>query len=134
MLFSFYYRLPKNWVWRFGKPESLKGKILSRQLHLVHGKDVARAILAVHRRFSPGERWLITYQTVYDWLKLFLLWGSKEQLDLIDDLRRVDPDCQKAIGDKDSLEDVVRKGGVWPRLNSDEFWEHFNLKPQEFLM
>lgn len=126
-------RMPKNWVSRFSKPEALKGKILSRQLHLIHGKDVARAILAIHRQFSPGERWLITDQTSNDWLKLFLVWGSQDQLNILDDLRRNDPECHQAIGDKDSLEDIVRKGGVKARLNSDEFWATFNLKPKEFL-
>jgi hypothetical protein len=115
------------------KPEAIKGKILTRQLHLVHGKDVARAILAVHGQFTPGERWLITDQTATDWMKMFLVWGAKEQIDTIEDLRQNDPECREAIGDKGTLEDIVRKGGVKPRLNSDEFWSTFHLKPQEFL-
>lgn len=126
-------RQPKNWVPRFSKPEALKAKILSRQLHLVHGKDVARAILAVHQNFKSGERWLITDQTAYDWLKLFLVWGSQEQLDIIDELRKNDPECGKAIGSHGTLEDIVEKGGVKPRLDSDEFWDTFGLEPKVFL-
>ncbi|CAO3694210.1 unnamed protein product [Umbelopsis ramanniana] len=126
-------RQPKNWMPRMNKPEAIKGKILTRQLHLVHGKDVARAILAVHGQFTPGERWLITDQTAIDWMKMFLVWGAKEQIDTIEDLRHNDPECREAIGDKGTLEDIVRKGGVKPRLNSDEFWSTFHIKPQEFL-
>ncbi|PHZ08159.1 uncharacterized protein RHIMIDRAFT_183511, partial [Rhizopus microsporus ATCC 52813] len=72
-------RQPKNWVPRFPTAEAIRNKLLQRQLHLIHGKDVARAILAVHQQFKPGERWIITDQTCYDWIKLFLAWGSDEQ-------------------------------------------------------
>ncbi|KAH8553030.1 hypothetical protein BGW37DRAFT_488096 [Umbelopsis sp. PMI_123] len=126
-------RQPKNWLSRFTKRESIKGKILSRQLHLIHGRDIARAILAVHNQFTPGERWLITDQTAIDWLKMIFVWGSKEQVSIIEDLRHNDFECREAIGDKDTLEEIVHKGGVKPRLNSDEFWATFHLKPQEFL-
>jgi hypothetical protein len=126
-------RQPKNWTGRFSKPEALKGKILSRQLHLIHGSDVARAILAVHQKFTPGERWLITDQNAYDWLKLFLVWGSKEQLDAINELRKTDPECEKVIGSHGTLERIVEKGGVKPRLDSDDFWNTFGLEPKVFL-
>jgi hypothetical protein len=89
--------------------------------------------LAVHNQFTPGERWLITDQTAIDWLKMFFVWGSNEQVSIIEDLRHNDSECREAIGDKDTLEEIVHKGGVKPRLNSDEFWATFHLKPQEFL-
>lgn len=51
-------RAPGNWVSRIaGTKDALAQKT---SLHLVHGKDVAKAILAVHADFTPGERWLIT--------------------------------------------------------------------------
>lgn len=41
-------------------------------LHLSHGEDVARAIVATHRKFTPGKRWIISDMRVYDWYDLFL--------------------------------------------------------------
>ena len=35
--------------------EKLKGKT---SLHMIHGLDVARAILAIHRDYTAGERWV----------------------------------------------------------------------------
>ena len=49
-------RQPSNWISRVAaSKEQLKGK---NSLHLVHGQDVARAILALHKDFTPGERWV----------------------------------------------------------------------------
>ncbi|KAF5309303.1 hypothetical protein D9758_019053 [Tetrapyrgos nigripes] len=47
-------------------------------IHMIHGIDVARAILAVHANFSKasGERWLLTDGRVYDWWDLASAWGS----------------------------------------------------------
>ena len=125
-------RQPKNWVPRFSTAEAIRNKLLQRQLHLIHGKDVARAILAVHQQFKPGERWIITDQTCYDWIKLFLAWGSEEQIQIARDLAIHDDQCRQALGDG-SLEEVVARGEVKPRLDSTEFWETFHLKPTEFL-
>ncbi|CEG68381.1 hypothetical protein RMATCC62417_04652 [Rhizopus microsporus] len=125
-------RQPKNWVPRFPTAEAIRNKLLQRQLHLIHGKDVARAILAVHQQFKPGERWIITDQTCYDWIKLFLAWGSEEQIKIARDLAIHDDQCRQVLGDG-SLEEVVARGGVKPRLDSTEFWETFHLEPTEFL-
>lgn len=45
---------------------------------MVHGSDVATAILAVHRSFdlAMGQRWLITDTRVYDWWDLVSAWGT----------------------------------------------------------
>ncbi|KAI9485172.1 MAG: hypothetical protein EXX96DRAFT_493314 [Benjaminiella poitrasii] len=125
-------RQPKGWVPRFPSREAIKDKLLARQLHLIHGQDVARAILAVHDRFKHGERWVITDTTCYDWIQLFLTWGSKDQIEVARDLAVNDESCRKALGEG-SLEDIVKRGGVTPRLNSTEFWETFGLEPTMFL-
>ena len=47
-------------------------RILQGSLHMIHGLDVARAILAVHAEFSKaqGQQWIITDGSVYDWWDL----------------------------------------------------------------
>ena len=52
-------RQPRDWVSRVAaNKEQLKGK---GSLHLVHGEDVAKAIMALHKNFTPGERWVSLY-------------------------------------------------------------------------
>lgn len=66
-------RNPKNWVTRVAKTkEEVKGK---KALHLIHGEDVSRAIVAVHKKFTAGKRWLLTDLRVYDWWDLIQDWG-----------------------------------------------------------
>ncbi|KAI8969161.1 hypothetical protein BDF20DRAFT_893500 [Mycotypha africana] len=125
-------RQPKGWVPRFATMDAIKNKLLTRQLHLIHGKDVARAILAVHNNFKSGERWIITDNGCYDWLKLFLVWGTEEQIKMARYLAENDETCQKALGDS-SLEEIVERGGVQPRLDSTEFWNTFSIKAVEYL-
>jgi hypothetical protein len=126
-------RQPKGWVPRFPSKEAIRNKLLNRQLHLVHGKDVARSILAVHNQFKPGERWIVTDNGCYDWIQLFLTWGNQDQIAIARDLAQNDDACLKALGEG-SLEDIVARGGVKPRLDSSEFWKTFNLEPSEFLV
>ncbi|KAI1390403.1 uncharacterized protein F4822DRAFT_401829 [Hypoxylon trugodes] len=66
-------RQPRDWVDRVVKSKAdLKGK---GALHVVHGEDVARAIVALHRNFTPGKRWLISDMHVYDWWDLVQDWA-----------------------------------------------------------
>lgn len=70
-------RDPKTWVTRVAKTkDEVRGK---NALHLIHGEDVARAILAVHVHFTPGKRWLLTDLRVYDWWDLIQDWGAEAQ-------------------------------------------------------
>lgn len=76
-LYDHEIRSPKNWVARVAKTkEDVKGK---QSLHLIHGADVARGVLAVHQNFDKvdGKRWLLTDLFVYDWWSLMLDWGGK---------------------------------------------------------
>ncbi|KAI0891733.1 hypothetical protein F4806DRAFT_294246 [Annulohypoxylon nitens] len=66
-------RQPRNWVDRVIKSkDELKGK---GALHVIHGEDVARAIVALHRNFTPGKRWLLSDMHVYDWWDLAQDWA-----------------------------------------------------------
>jgi hypothetical protein len=46
-------------------------------IHLIHGLDVSRAILAVHANFdkAQGQRWILSDGRVYDWWDLASAWG-----------------------------------------------------------
>lgn len=69
-------RDPRNWVDRVAKTkEDVKGK---KSLHLVHGLDVARAVVAVTRDWetAKGQRWMLTDGFVYDWWSLFVGWAD----------------------------------------------------------
>ncbi|KAF4544708.1 uncharacterized protein LTHEOB_5717 [Lasiodiplodia theobromae] len=66
-------RHPSNWIARVAKTkEQLKAK---SALHIVHGEDVARAIVAVHLHFTPARRWLVTDLHVYDWWDVTYTWA-----------------------------------------------------------
>jgi hypothetical protein len=68
-------RQPRNWVDRVVKTKAdLKGK---GALHLIHGEDVARAILALHRNFTPAKRWLLCDLHTYDWWDLAQNWAAR---------------------------------------------------------
>lgn len=70
-------RDPKTWVTRVAKTkEQVKAKLA---LHMIHGDDVARAIVAVHEGFTKGERWLLTDLRVNDWWDLIQDWGAETQ-------------------------------------------------------
>ncbi|KAF2185871.1 hypothetical protein K469DRAFT_707552 [Zopfia rhizophila CBS 207.26] len=63
-------RNPRNWISRIAKSKSdVKAR---KAVHFVHGDDVAKAIIAVHRNPTPGKRWIIADLRVYDWWDLIM--------------------------------------------------------------
>ncbi|KAE9981216.1 hypothetical protein EG327_006284 [Venturia inaequalis] len=87
-------------------------------VHLIHGRDVARAILACHQNFSKveGYRWIITDLFVYDWWTLMMDWGGK--LDDGTDLRTAVFELMEETGVKALPRDTDDLGR---RLDSREF-------------
>jgi hypothetical protein len=87
-------RQVRNWIDRVAKTkEQLSEK---KSLHVIHGEDVARAIISVHRQFSQakGQRFvcvvkfekqihvlinkqMLTDLMVYDWWSLILGFGGE---------------------------------------------------------
>ncbi|KAH9897379.1 hypothetical protein F4778DRAFT_782965 [Xylariomycetidae sp. FL2044] len=78
-------RQPRDWVDRVirGK-EDLRAK---GALHVIHGEDVARAVVALHRQrwrrsesesesAAAGKRWLLCDLHVYDWWDLVEDWAT----------------------------------------------------------
>ncbi|EGF81427.1 hypothetical protein BATDEDRAFT_36793 [Batrachochytrium dendrobatidis JAM81] len=71
-------RHPRNWV-NLIAPTKL-ALASKTSLHLVHGMDVARIVLAlISRPFSSGERWIVTDLNVYDWWQVVLAWSIQKQ-------------------------------------------------------
>jgi len=69
-------RQPRAWVSRVAKTEAdAKAK---GALHLIHGEDVSRAIVAAHRNWDAvkGQRWLVSDTRVYDWWWLMAEWDA----------------------------------------------------------
>lgn len=80
-------RDPRHWVDRVATTkEAVKGKT---SLHMVHGVDVARVIVAVMKKGDRGEwakvgkgqRWMVTDGFVYDWWSLFAGWAEGQKDD-----------------------------------------------------
>lgn len=70
-------RQPKTWVGRVaGTKEQVEGK---KSLHLVHGEDVSRAVLAIFDKWEQarGQRWMLTDGQVYCWWSLMVGWAKE---------------------------------------------------------
>jgi len=113
-------RDPRAWIPRVaGSKAALAAK---GSLHLVHGEDVARAVLAVVARWdlAVGNRWLLTDLRSYDWWDLALAWGS-------DECKQWAMELMAERGQHVLARDMRRRGKV---LDSSEFWMVFALQPK----
>ncbi|KAF2867721.1 hypothetical protein BDV95DRAFT_502273 [Massariosphaeria phaeospora] len=63
-------RKPSNWLSRIAQSKADVQQ--KKAVHFIHGDDVARAIVAAHRNFTPGKRWIVADLRVYDWYDLIL--------------------------------------------------------------
>ncbi|KAJ7587346.1 hypothetical protein C8J56DRAFT_827592 [Mycena floridula] len=100
-------------------------------LHMIHGLDVARAILAVHANFnkSIGQRWLLTDNRVYDWWDLASGWGAS------DGGPQLQPLWVRELMRENNVRALPRNAEVLGRaLDSREFWETFDLSPCKTLL
>ncbi|KAI0696942.1 hypothetical protein BC835DRAFT_1271211 [Cytidiella melzeri] len=90
-------------------------------LHMIHGEDVSRAILAVHDDFdmATGQRWLLTDGRVHDWWDLAHAWGRGPQPGWVQELMQ-----EQGIR---ALPRSVEKLGK--ALDSQEFWNTFRIQP-----
>ncbi|KAF9534021.1 hypothetical protein CPB83DRAFT_805083 [Crepidotus variabilis] len=123
-------RLPKNWVGRVApSKEALKTKA---GLHMIHGMDVARCILAVHEDFdkASGQRWLLTDGRIYDWWDLASAWGTQPSLESAEDDRGPQPQWTKELMQEAGIRILPRNLELLGRvLDSQEFWTTFKISP-----
>ncbi|GLB44944.1 hypothetical protein LshimejAT787_1900220 [Lyophyllum shimeji] len=123
-------------------PPNAQHRAEPRRLYLLHGHDLARAILAVHAgRFvkAEGQRWLLTDGRVYDWWDLAA--ARRPSLDAGETAPgppRPRPCYARWV------RELMREQGVraLPRglgelgrvLDLREFWEVFGLSPVRALL
>jgi hypothetical protein len=129
-------RIPKTWLPRLAKSKEDVRK--RRSVHFVHGEDVARAIVAVHKRFTPGKRWIITDLRVYDWYDLILsfssLTGDEEGVKESEEQREQRLRFGKWVGElmvEEGVRALPRSMDVLGRkLDSRNFWTRMGIWPR----
>lgn len=126
-------RDPKNWVSRVAKTkEDVKSK---KSLHMIHGQDVARSILAVTSNWkdAKGQRWMLTDGFVYDWWALFAGWADVKQSDESENADREPLDQARWAYEAMVEEDVAALPRSMEMLgrcyDTREFWKTFGLVP-----
>ncbi|KAH8652670.1 hypothetical protein BGZ60DRAFT_420006 [Tricladium varicosporioides] len=124
-------RQAKHWLDRVAATkEQLKNK---KSLHMVHGLDVARGILAVHRNFKDAakQRWMLTDCFVYDWWALVLGFAGEQDSDNSNHER--EKTQIKWVGELMAEEDLRALPRDMEKLgrcyDSREFWNTFGLMP-----
>jgi len=136
-------RSMRNWV---GKVAPSKEVLRNKgSLHMIHGLDVSRAVLAVHANFSraSGQRWILTDGRVYDWWDLASAWGSNptpgasiqdlESTGGINDSeegRGAQARWVRELMHEQDVRALPRNIGLLGRaLDSRDFWFEFGLSP-----
>ncbi|KAK4462110.1 hypothetical protein QBC42DRAFT_201916 [Cladorrhinum samala] len=126
-------RCPKNWIARVAATkEQVKGKT---SLHLIHGEDVARAVLTVAaaspqkwEAHGKGQRWMLTDGFVYDWWALLTGWGQenkKEEQEISDHVTWVWESMEET-----GVKALPRSMEVLGRAyDAKEFWRTWGLVP-----
>jgi hypothetical protein len=125
-------RDPRHWLTRVAKSkEQVRGK---KALHMIHGSDVAKGIIAVYGDFTPGKRWLLADLYVYDWWDLFMEWGAeaeeKARKEGEEELtfRKWVLECMEEEGVRALPRDTSSLGRI---LDSRDFWRHFDTWPSQ---
>ncbi|KAK5729675.1 hypothetical protein LTR17_011752 [Elasticomyces elasticus] len=136
-------RDPKTWVDRVAKTkEDVKNK---KSLHMVHGVDVARAIVAVMNDWdkAKGQRWMVTDGFVYDWWSLMVGWADAKNEETRKNTMIGQPVASEGTGEPiDQAKwvfELMREEKIWALPRSmevlgrcyfgREFWDVFGLVP-----
>lgn len=126
-------RHPRNWITKVaGSKERLWEK---GSLHLVHGRDVSKAIVVAmgvlggEKKKRKGEggvggkRWIVTDGTVYDWWEVVMVFGGERERGWVSELMR-----------ERGVEEMPRKGeALGRRLDGRGWWGLVGLEPGEGL-
>ncbi|KAL8388185.1 hypothetical protein RB595_009396 [Gaeumannomyces hyphopodioides] len=139
-------RDPRDWVLRVARTkDAVRAK---GALHLIHGADVARAVLAVHTAaatLTSGRRWIVADTRCYDWWDLIQAWGAEARRRLREGRTRAAVAAAEAGVDADGLRyeewvaELMQEEGVraLPRpperlgrvLDSRAFWKEMGTWP-----
>ena len=112
-------------------------------MHLIHGWDLARAVLSIHADFlkASGQRWILTDGRVYDWWDLASAWGSnpsitgtsqavQDQGDRSEEGRGAQPRWVRELMEEQDVRALPRNIDQLGRaLDSRDFWVQFGLSP-----
>jgi len=121
-------RHPGDFVKQVAKSkEQLRGKT---SLHMVHGVDVAAAVVALHEKFTKGERWMLTDMFVYDWWSLILGWGNGERKDKDEDAEGPHLEWVRELMVEENVRALPRSMETLGRCyDTREFWSTFGIQP-----
>lgn len=109
-----------------------------KAIHMVHGEDVARAVVAVHKKFTPAQRWLITDTRVYDWWDLLASYGAdmrrkEEGGGLIEEGEQIYLELGKWVGEfmvEEGIRALPRSPETLGRVcDSTHFWHTMGVWP-----
>lgn len=123
-------RVPWNWL---AKVAPTKEKLLEKKaLHLIHGWDVARACLCMHKDFYPGDRSIITDCRIYDWWTLFSWWAIRKPVLVSDEVFQMHREWYKELCEQhENFGNPPRTNEELGRvLSSDSFWESYQTLPE----
>jgi hypothetical protein len=131
-------RVPRTWLPRLAKS---KEDVRKRgAVHFVHGEDVARAIIATHRNFTKGKRWIITDLRVYDWYDLIMSFSAISAMTAEQQAAASEQDAalrlqfNKWVGElmlEENIRALPREMELLGRkLDARAFWKHHNIWPQ----
>jgi hypothetical protein len=121
-------RSPQRFVRRAAATkEQLKGR---GPLHLIHGRDVARAVYAVSKSWPGSSRWMLTDQFVYDWWALVAGWGSGGAEDSEHDATGESLRWVRELMVEEGVRALPRSPEILRRAyDTREFWQTFKLSP-----
>lgn len=121
----------RNWVDRVAKTkEDVKNK---KSVHLIHGIDVARGILAATNdwKSAKGQRYMLTDGVVYDWWELFAGWAEGASPDE-NPARKPSQQAQwvyELMWEEDVLALPRSMETLGRCYDSRDFWRTFGLAP-----
>ncbi|KAH7385965.1 hypothetical protein BKA66DRAFT_461242 [Pyrenochaeta sp. MPI-SDFR-AT-0127] len=126
-------RVPRTWLPRLGQSrEDVKKR---GAVHFIHGEDVARAIIATHRNFTPGKRWILADLRVYDWYDLIMSFSAMaEDVEESQQERNTRQKFAQWVGElmeEEGVRALPREMDVLGRkLDSRAFWHHHGVWPR----
>lgn len=101
-------------------------------LHMIHGSDVARAILAVHANFAlaSGQRWILTDTRIYDWWDLASAWGTAGEAHRGEIPQGPQPAWVRELMEEEGVRALPREMAKLGRLiDGRDFWKTFGISP-----
>lgn len=125
-------RVPRTWLPRLGQS---KDDVKKRgAVHFIHGEDVARAIIATHRNFTPGKRWILADLRVYDWYDLIMSFSAMVDGQETQQEQETRQQFAKWVGElmeEQGIRALPRDMSMLGRkLDSRGFWNHHGFWPR----